>query len=35
MQKTESSLAIPVPPAVLTALHVSAADPVRWEVRGG
>ena len=35
MQKTESTLAITVPPAVLAALHISASDPVRWEVRGG
>ena len=35
MQKTETTLAITVPPAVLAALHISASDPVRWEVRGG
>ncbi len=35
MQNTESTLAITVPSAVLEALHISAADPVRWEVRGG
>ena len=35
MQNTESTLAITVPPAVLAALHISASDPVRWEVRGG
>lgn len=35
MQNTESTLVMTVPPAVLAALHISASDPVRWEVRGG
>lgn len=32
---TESTATMHVPPNVLAALHLSANDPVRWEVRKG
>ena len=35
MRIAESPTAQMVPPAVLAALHLSANDPVRWEVRNG
>ena len=35
MQNIESTLTLTVPPAMLAALHISASDPVCWEVRGG
>ncbi len=35
MRNSEASPVLTVPPAVLAALHISATDPVRWEVRDG
>lgn len=35
MRTVESVSALAVPPAVLAALHISATDPVQWEVRNG
>lgn len=35
MRIADSLTAKTVPPAVLAALHLSADDPVRWEVRNG
>jgi antitoxin component of MazEF toxin-antitoxin module len=35
MPHFESPQALTVPPAVLAALHISASDPVQWEVRAG
>ena len=31
MHKTETTLAITAPPALLAALHISASDPVHWK----
>jgi antitoxin component of MazEF toxin-antitoxin module len=35
MRNLESASALTVPPSVLAALHISATDPVHWEVRNG
>ncbi len=35
MRNSEVATVLTVPPAVLAALHISASDPVLWEVRNG
>lgn len=35
MRNSEPTMSLSVPPTVLAALHISASDPVRWEVRNG
>ena len=35
MRNSQTSTVPTAPPAVLAALHISATDPVRWEVRNG
>lgn len=35
MRNSEVSQVLTVPPAILAALHISATDPVRWEIRDG
>ena len=35
MRNPQSNTVLTVPPAVLAALHISANDPVHWEVRNG
>ena len=35
MRNSHTPTVLTVPPAVLAALHISATDPVRWEVRNG
>ena len=35
MRNSDPAGALSVPPSVLAALHISANDPVHWEVRNG